>query len=132
MKNNYNLIGVFCPRNKILSLIELIKYQLLININSIRVFHIDSKKDYFVVIQTNKKEECLTYIKNAMVLHSKNTCFFSINALNELNKLHYGKTTKECVVNWANYQNCILILTNGQLSIDKITLINNKCSLFFD
>ena len=51
----------------------------------VHIYSIDSNKyEYIVTFKTYDKEKYLKNIKKSTVLHLKNGCLFSINALNKL------------------------------------------------
>jgi hypothetical protein len=65
-------------------------------------------------------------------MHVKNNCIFSINALNrliELENLNIDETPyNEIEINWDEYKDKLIIITNGNLNIYNISKIEDKCS----
>ena len=78
------------------------------------------------------REPFLKNIENATVIHAKNGCLFSINALNKLIESESGSIDKKYLLDWEEYKDKLLILTNGHLSINKIKKVDDKCSIIFD
>ena len=58
---------------------------------------------------------------------SFNNCLFSINALNKLIEKESGSNNKDYQVDWNQYKDKLIILTNGTLSIENINKIDDKC-----
>ena len=65
-------------------------------------------------------------------MHVKNGCLFSINALNALidKEKKDESDNKEYQLNWDDYKNKLLVITNGELQIKDIDKIEDK-SVFF-
>lgn len=65
-------------------------------------------------------------------MHVKNNCIFSINALNRLIELENlnidEKPYNEIEINWDEYKDKLIIITNGNLNIYNISKIEDKCS----
>lgn len=132
MKNKNILIGVFANKNKLLSLLEQLKVNFKIDLNKIRIFTIESKSyEYLITFQALSREQFLKNIENSTVIHAKNGCLFSINALNKLIESESGSIDKDYLVDWEKYKDTLLILTNGNLSINKINKVEDKCSVIF-
>lgn len=132
MKNKNILIGVFANKNKLLSLLEQLKVNFKIDLNKIRIFTIESKSyEYLITFQALSREQFLKNIENSTVIHAKNGCLFSINALNKLIESESGSIDKDYLVDWEKYKDTLLILTNGNLSINKINKVEDKCSIIF-
>lgn len=133
MNRKTSLIGIFIKTYKLLSLLEKLKYTFNVNLEKIRIYKFQEKNDeYLITLQTTDKESFLKYIENSKVLHCKNGCFFSINALNRLVEEECGKADKSHEINWEIYSNNLIILTNGELSINKIIQLDDKCSAIFN
>lgn len=132
MTEKLALIGVFVKKNKVLAFLEMLKYKYSIGINRIFIYEIeDNQQEYLITFKATNKEIYLKSLRNATVLHVKNGCLFSINALNKLIESENGQISKEYAVNWDLYKNTLMILTNGALFIEKINKIDDKCSIFF-
>lgn len=126
------LIGVFVKKNKILAFLEMLKYKYSIGVNRVFIYEIENNLlEYLVTFKATNKELYLKVLRNATVLHVKNGCLFSINALNKLIEIENGQASSEYIVDWNLYRNKLLILTNGKLFIEKINKIDDKCSIFF-
>jgi hypothetical protein len=67
-------------------------------------------------------------------MHVKNGCIFSINALNKLIEIKYDITKEipyaEIEIDWDGYKDKLIILTNGNLNINDLSKIEDKCSFF--
>lgn len=132
MKNS-DLIGIFSNKNNIFSLFAQLKNVFKMNLNTIRIYEIsENDYEYFITIQVSNKEKYLEKIENSTVIHVKNNCFFSINALNKLIINECGYVNKDYKVDFKKYKDCLIMLTNGELAITKINKIEDKCSIIFN
>ena len=129
------IIGTFVKKNRILSFIETLKNEFGIRLDKLFVYSIDTnKREYLVTFKTFDKDRFIKNLPNATVMHVKNGCLFSINALNRLiEKDNEGSElpNNEFVVDWNKYKDKLIIITNGELSISNISKIEDK-SLFFN
>ncbi len=133
MNKNSLIIGTFVKKNRILSFLETLKSQYKINIDKTFVYQIDTNQyEYLVTFKTNDKDAFIGKLANATVMHVKNGCIFSINALNKLiDSLNEGDIpNNEFVIDWNTYKDKLIIQTNGVLNIANITKIEDK-SVFF-
>lgn len=129
------IIGTFVNKNKILSFLEELKTKFYIKIDKVFVYNIESNEnEYLVTFKTFDKDRFIKYLQNSTVMHVKNSCIFSINALNKLieQELTTGdeKPYNEIEVDWNLYKDKLIILTNGILNIANISKIDDKCSFF--
>lgn len=130
--NKSVLIGTYVKKDKILSFIEFLKTNLGVNPNKIRIYQVKSNHfEYLVTFKAYNKEQYLSKIRHATVLHVKNGCLFSINALNKMINGDTNKENREYEVNWENFRNKIIILTRGELLIDDIEQVEDFSSLIF-
>ena len=129
------IIGTFVKKNRILSFIETLKNSFGIRLDKLFIYSIDTnKREYLVTFKTFDKERFIKNLENATVMHVKNGCLFSINALNKLiERDNEGSDlpNNEFVVDWDKYKNKLIIITNGELSISNLSKIEDK-SLFFN
>lgn len=128
------IIGTFVKKNRILTFIEELKNVYGIKYEKIFIYSIDTnKREYLVTFKTFDKEKFIKNLNNATVMHVKNGCLFSINALNKLIEQEKGDSTpnNEYVVDWDKYKDKLIIITNGELSISNLSKIEDK-SLFFN
>ncbi|MBR6516668.1 MAG: hypothetical protein IKT40_07395 [Bacilli bacterium] len=126
------LIGTFVNKTKILSFIEFLKVKLKVNVGKIRVYKVKSNNyEYLVTFKAYDKEKYLSKIRNSTVLHVKNGCLFSINALNRMINGKTNEENKEYAVDWNIYKDKIIILTRNELLIDDIEQINDFSSFIF-
>ena len=134
MSTNGIIIGTFVRKNKILSFLETLRAGYGIKLDKVFVYTIDTNQlEYLVTFKTFYKDRFIKKINNATVMHVKNGCLFSINALNKLIDQEKGddKPNNEYVVDWDKYKDSLIILTGGELSISKLTKIEDK-SVFFN
>ena len=127
------IIGTFVKKKKILSFLELLK-NLDVDLKKLFVYSIDTNKyEYLLTFRVFDKEKYIKNLDNSTVMHVKNGSLFSINALNKLiekEKTNSDKPNNEYIINWDNYKNKLIILTNGKLSLSNITKIEDF-SIFF-
>lgn len=93
------------------------------------MFNVDTANvsiDYF-----QKKLQDLL-LGRALVMHKKNNCIFSINALKRLLLAEYGEINsdvekqKQTELSWQNYHNMLAMLNKeGMLILDPIRFIRN-------
>lgn len=127
------IIGTFVSKNKILSFLEELNTRFNINYKKIYVYSINSNdKEYLVTFKTFDKDKFIKKLSNSTIMHVKNNCIFSINALNKLIELNYDfekeKPYNEVEINWDEYKDSLIIITNGELKISKLSKIEDKCS----
>lgn len=85
MLNKGVLIGTFVNKKQILQFLEMLKTKFNIFYDKMFVYSIEENNyEYLVTFKTVNKELYLKNIKNSTVMHVKNGCIFSINALNKL------------------------------------------------
>jgi hypothetical protein len=129
------IIGTFVRKNKILSFIETLKNDFNIKLDKVFIYSIDTNlREYLVTFKTFDKEKFIKNLSNATVMHVKNGCLFSINALNKLierDNEGSDKPNNEYIVDWDKYKDKLIIITNGELSISNLAKIDDK-SLFFN
>ena len=129
MNNKGILIGVFVNKGNILSFFEKIKNKFNVPLNKLFVFTIECNDNEYLATFKAEDKKFLSEIENASVLHVKNGCLFSINALNRLIEKEKGNNevpNNEFPLNWGKYKNKLVILTNGQLNIKNLTKIEDK------
>lgn len=134
MSVNGIIIGTFVKKNKILSFLETIKYGFRVNLDKVFVYSIDTNKyEYLVTLKAYDKEKFIKNLSNATVMHVKNGCLFSINALNKLIEKENSDSNKpnnEYLVDWEKYKDKLIIQTNGELSLSNLSKIEDF-SVFF-
>lgn len=135
MSVNGIIIGTFVKKNKILSFLETLKYGFKVNLNKVFVYSIDTNKyEYLVTFKTYDKERFIKNLNNATVMHVKNGCLFSINALNKLIERENSDSDKpnnEYLIDWDKYKDKLIIQTNGELSLSNLSKIEDF-SIFFN
>lgn len=134
MSANGIIIGTFVKKSKILSFLETLKYGFKVNLDKVFVYSIDTNKyEYLVTFKTYDKEKFIKNLNNATVMHVKNGCLFSINALNKLIEKENSDSDKpnnEYLIDWDKYKDKLIIQTNGELSLSNLSKIEDF-SLFF-
>lgn len=128
------IIGTFVKKKKILSFIETLRNDFSIKLDKVFIYTIDTNpREYLVTFKTFDKEKFIKNLSNATVMHVKNGCLFSINALNKLieQDKDNDKPNNEYVVDWDKYKDKLIIITNGELSVSNLAKIEDK-SLFFN
>ena len=135
MSVNGIIIGTFVKKNKILSFLETLKHGFKVNLDKVFVYSIDTNKyEYLVTFKTYDKERFIKNLSNATVMHVKNGCLFSINALNKLiekENSDFDKPNKEYLIDWDKYKDKLIIQTNGELSLSNLSKIEDF-SIFFN
>ena len=135
MSVNGIIIGTFVKKNKILSFLETLKHGFKVNLNKVFVYSIDTNKyEYLVTFKTYDKERFIKNLNNATVMHVKNGCLFSINALNKLIEKENSDSDKpnnEYLIDWDKYKDKLIIQTNGELSLSNLSKIEDF-SIFFN
>lgn len=135
MSVNGIIIGTFVKKNKILSFLETLKYGFKVNLDKVFVYSIDTNKyEYLVTFKTYDKERFIKNLNNATVMHVKNGCLFSINALNKLIERENSDSDKpnnEYLIDWDKYKDKLIIQTNGELSLSNLSKIEDF-SIFFN
>lgn len=123
------LIGTFVNKHKILSFIEKVKNLTKMNTDKIYVFIIEgNNNEYLVTFKSYSNKGLINKLYNSTVLHVKNGCLFSINALNELIKEENGENIqnhKEYLIDWSKFKNKLMIMTSGKLRLYNISKIED-------
>jgi hypothetical protein len=123
------LIGTFVNKHKILSFIEKVKNLTKMNTDKIYVFIIEgNSNEYLVTFKSYSNKGLINKLYNSTVLHVKNGCLFSINALNELIKEENGNTIqnhKDYLIDWSKFKNKLMIMTSGKLRLYNISKIED-------
>jgi hypothetical protein len=126
------IIGIFIRKSKILSFLEELRNKFYVKIDRVFVYNIESNEnEYLVTFKTFNKDIFIKNLQGSSVMHVKNNCIFSINALNKLiesEKLgSEEKSNNEIEVDWDKYKDKLIILTNGVLNIVNLSKIEDKC-----
>jgi len=133
MATNGIIIGTFVKKNKILSFLEVLMMVYKINLDKVFVYKIDTNNlEYLVTFKTFDKDKFIKNLPNATVMHVKNGCLFSINALNKLIETNKKEDTpnNEYVLDWNEYKDKLIILTHGELAISNLTKVEDKSEFF--
>lgn len=126
------IIGIFIRKSKILSFLEELRNKFYVKTDRVFVYNIESNEnEYLVTFKTFNKDIFIKNLQGSSVMHVKNNCIFSINALNKLiesEKLgSEEKSNNEIEVDWDKYKDKLIILTNGVLNIVNLSKIEDKC-----
>ena len=129
------IIGSFISKDKVLSFLELLKYKFGVDLSKVYIYTISTNdKEFLVTFKTYNKDKFIKKLYGSTIMHVKNGCLFSINALNRLIEMEYDvkeeKPYNEVEIDWDFYKNKLIVLTNGKLNINDLSKIEDKCSLF--
>jgi hypothetical protein len=134
MFNKGILVGTFVSKSKILSFLEFLKNDLNIKLDKVFVYEVNHNcNEYLVTFKISSKVKFSNNLKDSTIIHVKNGCLFSINALNKLIDNENNEkisSNYDYVIDWEKYRNKLVILTKGQLRLDTITKIEDKCVFF--
>jgi hypothetical protein len=129
------IVGIFVKKDKILSFLELLKNKFKIKSDKVFIHSIDTNKfEYLVTFKAYDKDRYIKSIKGSTVMHVKNNCIFSINALNKLiekEAIDKSIPNNEYIINWERYRNKLIMVANGELYISNLEKIEDK-SVFFN
>lgn len=133
-KSKLNIIGIFVKKDEILCFLEKLKKDFNLPMKRIFVYTIErNKNEYLVSIKTYEKEKYVKNLEKASILHVKNGCLFSINALNKLiDTLNQDSDTpnSEYVINWNDYKDQLMLIVNGELILSKLEKVDDLSILF--
>jgi hypothetical protein len=135
MREKNILIGVFVKRDRILSFMEFLKNEFNIKYKKIYVHKIKGNEIEYLATFPTFNRDYLKKINNSILLHVKNGCLFSINALNKLiesNSSNKDIDNKNIIIDWNKYKNNLIILSNNVLNIKNLSKIEDKTSFFID
>lgn len=124
------IIGSFIKKREVLSFLEILKNTYNIPMDRIYVFSIDENDDEFLItFKSSSKDYKTNRLYGSTVMHVKNGCIFSINALNRLIVSLYGEDVNpnDVEIDWDTYKDKLIILTNGELNIKSLSKIEDKC-----
>ena len=124
------IIGTFVNKSHILTFMEKLMNDFNISVDRLFIYSIESNDiEYLVTFKSFNKDEVKGKLIDSRIMHVKNGCIFSINALNKLIITEYGEdiTSNEVEVDWNKYKDKLILLTNGELTIKSITKIEDKC-----
>ena len=132
MKNDGVLLCSFVKRSGILSFLENLHNTLRIPFRKIFVFSVDGNtREYLVTFKANSKEDMML-VENSTMIHMKNGCIFSINALNaiiESEKKDKSQSNKDYQINWDRYKGKLIIMVKDKIRVSDIEKIEDKCEL---
>lgn len=82
---------------------------------------------YFYSYNVTRESSLKNKIKRTLMVHRKkeSNTLFTINSLNELQKkINNGVLDKSTSINWENYKDKILLLTENELTINSIKVLD--------
>ena len=133
MTHKGTLLGTFIKKTEILSFLEHLKNTFHMNMERVFVYAVEGNDIEYLVSFKAPEGKKNARFDNASVLHVKNGCLFSINALNKLieqeNKGDSLDDNSQYQIDWDFYKDSLIILTGGELHINKLTKIEDKCLL---
>lgn len=135
MQNKGFLIGTFVSKKNILTFLERLKNNFNLLYERIFIYGIEGNDNEYLTTFKSFDKSYLTKIDKSTIMHVKNGCLFSINALNRLilsEKDNSETPNKEIPINWEKYKDKLIILTNNQLNIKKLSKIDDKASFLSD
>ena len=134
MKTKAIIVGIFVKKNKVLSMLDMLKNKFKVNLAKIYIYSIENnEREYLISFKAYDKDKFIGKISNSTVMHVKNGSLFSINALNRLieeEALIKNIPNNEYLIDWNRYKNKLIILTKGKLSISNLNKIEDT-SVFF-
>lgn len=75
--------------------------------------NVDDVSEVYVTFNTTYNFKMPGYIK----VNKKSNTIFTIDAVNELSIRETGKIDKSFVPNWNEFENCLLLVRNGELNV---------------
>jgi hypothetical protein len=133
MSSNGVIIGSFVRKERILSFLEMLRNDFKVRLEKVFIYDVDSNKhEYLVSFKTFDKDKFIGKLQNSTVMHVKNGCLFSINALNKLiSSIKDDETpNNEFILDWDKYKDKLIIQTNGELTVSNLTKIEDKLIFF--
>lgn len=116
------LIGIFAKKDEVESVINKLVDTHNKNKEWIFVYFIEgNEKEQLITFKSNWNKDIIKDFDNGTIFHVKNKCLFSINALNKLIEQENGSLDDTYQVDWNKYENTLMIIEHGTLSIKKLT-----------
>lgn len=128
------LIGTFVEKKNILSFIGNLQTSFGIQAKNVFIYNVEGNdEEYLTTFKVMNKDAYMGKIQGASVMHVKNKCIFSINALNKLiAELNDGSVPNDAYqINWDEYANKLIIVKHGVLHVLSLSKIIDK-SIFFN
>ena len=131
------ILGTFVNKKKILSFFEKLKNDFAMNLSRLFVFSIDSNQsEYLATFKTTDKDMFSGKLEGLTILHSKNGCLFSINALNEYARqnglIGEDESANDVEIDWNPLSGILVMMRRGKLTMSRIEKIPNNCVLLLD
>lgn len=132
MENTTKIITLasFVLNDKIDSFKKYLYKRFKIPTDKIFLYNIENDSDkkiitFRVYLRDGKKINTSSFFPTTIIVHKKGECFYTINALNKLIEFETGSEKgninyKEYQVDWDKYQDKMLIVKAGELSIINI------------
>lgn len=134
MNNNGTLIAIFVLKTKILGTFEILKNNLEIDLNKVFVYDVSNNDKEYLLTFKASNNTIKEFFDHFTIIHVKNGCLFSINALNKLienYKSDSNISNSDYMIEWEDMRGKLLLLSNGLLKKENIVKIEDK-SEFFD
>lgn len=118
------LIGTFVKKKDIYNFVDRLCGMFNMSEDKIFIYKVDGNKDeYLTTFKSYDKSILSTKLKESTVLHVKNGCLFSINALNKLIESECGSVNTSYIIDWDKYKDSLIINNKGEFTIHKICKI---------
>lgn len=118
------LLCTFTQKNYIISTVQSIIDTYVVLYDKIYIYeNNDDKQQFLCAYNISRMNRDNAYLPNTISTHRKkqSNTMYTINALNELIKeSNNGILDKEFIIDWNNYQDYIIIISDGQLRKIKI------------
>jgi hypothetical protein len=112
------LFCTFSSKQELDSTLNIIQTKYDILFNKIFILYIESTDEYVCTYNIDSVNMSNSLLENTILLHRKkeSNTLYTINALNDLIKsLNEGVLDNTFMINWKDYQNCILLTHAGEL-----------------
>ena len=130
MMNKNILLASFIFPERIDWFLDYLENKFSIPKNKVFVFeNLDDQSKVIItfkfVVTENKRVNLKSLFPNAILIHKKGTCIYTINALNklieEISESEQGNIDyKSIKINWSDYQDKILLMNDNMLKISNI------------
>ena len=119
------LIGTFVKKKDIHNFVDRLCGLFNMSEDKIYVYKVEgNSEEYLTTFKSFDKSILSTKLKESTVLHVKNGCLFSINALNKLIESECGSVDTSYKVDWDRYKDTLIMNNKGEFTIHKIDKIN--------
>ena len=135
MNQKHNgLIAAFVKKKDIIGFLTMLYDNYAISPAKVFIYDIKGNDDeYLATFKVLNKARALSEIHHSTIVHVKNGCIFSINALNKLiesNKGNEDIDNQSYQVKWEDYNGMLMMIKYGNLAISPIQKIETKDIIF--